>query len=166
MKGRLILGLVALGLVALVLAFTNGCASIQKVATPERVSALTKLATYAGAKAVLIEKPGLRPELERARDGFCALVAAGEWSIERMADIAAAQGLDELRSDAGVLALTGGTMLIDLVYGKPVDLSSEPYARAVVEASCSGLTLALGPATRTRGDPILARLQAEERATR
>jgi len=157
---------VAAVIVALVMALTSGCASIQKVATPERVSALARLATYAGAKAVLIEKPGLRPELERARDGFCALAAAGEWSIERMAEIAAAQGLDELRSDAGVLALTGGTMLIDLVYGRPVDLSGEPYARAVVEASCDGLTLALGPATRTRGDPILARLEDAERATR
>jgi hypothetical protein len=138
----------------------------QPVITPERAEAVTRLTAYVGAKAVLLKRPETRPAMERARNGFCTLKAAARWDIEQMAMIAAECGLDELRSDAGTLVLVGGTMLLDLIVGKPVDLSTEPYAKAVVVGACDGLNLAVGPGTRDTEDATLALLRADERATR
>lgn len=144
-----------------------GCATVDvgKIVTPARVESVTRLSAYVSARALLLESPELRPQLEAASRGFHELRQAERWDLPAMGAIAAASGLDQVASAEGVLILTGTTLFIDTVLGVELDLAEVDYARAVVIGADDGLALALKPATR--GDPeTLHRLHLEAEATR
>lgn len=162
--------LIALGLVLFLVA---GCSTLPEWITPARIEAVTRLAAYGSAKALLIKEPDSRPELENARAGFVALESSEQWDLPTAAAIASANGLGWLSSPEGNLALTGGVMFIDLILGKQIELSGDAYARAFIVGARSGLDFALANTStadaRTStgpGDPTYSRLLAEAKATR
>lgn len=134
--------------------------------SPQRVESVTTLAAYGTATTLLLSSPNQRENLTAARDGFHALRVAERWDLTAMGSIAAANGLDQLSSDEGVVILTSAALFTDLFVGGTIDLSTSEYARAVIIGADTGLTMALGPQPRGLDDPTLSRLRADAVATR
>jgi hypothetical protein len=157
------------------IALAVGCSTLPAFITPTRIEAVTRLAAYSSAKALLIDKPETREQLQKAADGFAALEASEKWDFATAANIAASSGLEWLTSPEGNLALTGGVLFIDLVMGKQLEVSGDANVRAFVVGAHSGLDQALAakPTVRTAAraapsasDPIYDRLLREAQATR
>jgi len=148
---------------------SNGCKTvdIEKTITPERVQSITKLGTYIGASASLRDSE-VRESWKRALAGLDSLINQQSWDIAAVASILRNAGVDELNSAEGDLIITGTMFLFDAIFTRQVDLSSEPYARAVVIGARDGIALALVPKldTRSSRDVVLKRLKAEAAATR
>lgn len=158
--------------------FTTGCTTTSSgggdsatttnsVITPFRVYKITKLAAYVGA-ATQAKKPENVASLVQARNGFCALKNESRWDIETAVIIANQNGLGSLTSSEGQIALAAVPILIDSFYNKEIDLRKTEYARAFIEGSCDGLSLALPSTVRSPADGnlILKNLEQEAKATR
>jgi hypothetical protein len=125
-----------------------GCATLKKVFNPARVYALTEFAAYNTACQLIRQDATKKADIERARDGFCQLAAAGIWNIHTAADIALSNGLAAFVSDEGDILIAGGLLVVDL-FGPTIDLSSDEHAKAFVTAGCSGLTKAVAVSGKT-----------------
>lgn len=127
-------------------AFVSGCTSTKTErgpVTPERVQSVARLAAYGSATGFLIKHPEARPELVKARVILATLVAGEQWDVVQLAGAFQQAGFKELRSQEGVLAVTGAIMLIDVASGRTIDLKQNDYARAAILGALDGVNLAL-----------------------
>lgn len=139
-----------------------------RILTPQRVQAVSRLASYAACKAQLIRDPQSRPGMERIRTALGELVAARNWDVASVGTILAANGMGNLASNEGQLVLTALPLFVDTFSGLQADLKKVEYAQVVVEGVSDGFNMALGPGGRGGPgvDPILEQLEREARATR
>lgn len=155
---------------------SGGGSSFQKTVTPQRVEAVARLASYSTAKIMLAKDPKNIETLAKISTGLNELVASKTWDIGSAVAIANANGLNELVSSEGQIALSTVPLFIDLIAGDTVDLKKQEYAQAVVIGAADGFKMALaGPATpagAASGVPMpptpatqMRRLQAEAAAT-
>ncbi len=129
---------------AIGLLLASGCATVDKPSvTPERVQSVARLAAYGSATGFLIRSPESRPELEKAKLVLATLVAGQQWDIAQLAGAFQQAGFKELRSQEGILAVTGAILLIDVTAGKTVDLKQNDYAKAAIIGALDGVNLAL-----------------------
>jgi len=142
--------------------------------TPARVESVTRLAAYSTAKLALAKDPKNIVTLTKVSNGLNELVASGNYDLATAVTIANANGLGELTSSEGQIALTALPVFIDLIAGESVNLNDSQYAKAVIVGAAGGFKMALpaaggAPAARVGAlTPAteMRRLQKEAEATR
>lgn len=111
--------------------------------TPDRVEAVARLSGYVSAKAIVLSDPGRAEPLQAILAGLTDLEKSQRWDIATAAAIASANGLTELTSSEGAFAIQSSILFLDLVLGRKIDLSADPFARAFIVGLKDGLQLAL-----------------------
>lgn len=157
--------MVICGIVSAFIALLAGFATIEKLATPDRIQAVTALGAYVGAKAAIIK--GHRAEIEQSLAGLKAIHASG--TTDMTAIIAALQAASVPIGDGveGELIIQGGVILFsDIWAGTAQKVFDDARVKAVMAGAIHGFELALNAQSRTRSDSTLLLLQMRAEETR
>lgn len=134
--------------------------------SPERVQAITALASYGSGVALIMARPESAPALAVARNVACTLRDEQNWNLTTLALALRAAGLTQLDSTEGTLIVGPVCFLVDSYLVRTNNLGENVYARAVITGACEGLSLLPQTApVRAYGPSITAeaglRLRAE-----
>lgn len=150
---------------AVIIALLAGCATIEKLATPDRIQAVTALGAYVGAKAAIVK--GHRAEIEQAMAGLKTIQASGKADLPAIVAAIEAAGVPITAIDEGELVIKGGVILFsDIWAGTGQAVLDDARAKAVVAGVIHGFDLALNVKGDTRSDVILMALKEHAISTR
>lgn len=135
------------------LALLTGCqtTSIETQATPERIQAVTALASYVGGREIV--KQGNREQLTQAVNALRTLQAAGMLDAAAVVAILNETDLkDKLDSTEGGLILGAALVFLDGYTGQTTTITDDARFRAALAGLIRGFDLALkAPAEPKRG---------------
>lgn len=129
------------------IALLAGCAIFSPDATPEQKAADVQRIAYAassiGVEATLQAKPEFRPAFELAYTNLNILVEAKTISGAQLREILHTLPVVELGGPSATLYIESGTLLFDVITGKPIDLEKTPYVLAAATGIRDGMKVAL-----------------------
>jgi hypothetical protein len=143
-----------------------GCATLQQVATPERVRAVVALAGYESCTADVRGRPIERGKWLQVVGGLKVMVDANQWDGVTVAQALERAGISEVVCDEGQVAISGGLAFVDMFTGILQRAESATIVRAVVEGMLEGINLALDANAPNSRTETKARLEAAAVATR
>lgn len=122
-----------------------GCASLGTAlqVTPDRVSAVTRVATYTACVIDLQENPGHVDNWAAAYGGLQALVLNEKWDAAALAQALTAAGVDRMICGEGSLIIGAVAIFVDEWTANTVELNKIDLVRAAVIGSRDGIAAAL-----------------------
>lgn len=166
-----------IGLLGMLWMFAGGgCATIENFMSPQRLYAVSKLATYTSCVATAGEPDTpARNNWIKAQTELSALIAAKDWRPVRLGQALDRAGVSEMIGSEGKLVVSGGVALVDLFTAVIWQIDTSKYVEAVATGGRDGIDLALNDALSAanraawrydRAALIEAQLRMEAEATR
>lgn len=127
-----------------------GCATIEKVATPARIEAVSALAAYQGAKVAISN--GHASDIQKALDALKIIQASGKVDLAAVVVAIRTAGVKLDVGDGG-LAVDAGLIVFSDYWASSVEnVVEDARARAVVNGCVRGFGLALNAPRSGPGD--------------